>query len=79
MANSLFGFCEPVNCVHECDCSCHRPGLGETKQAVHIVGCCNSCGLCGKNIKTGFEGEHNVFCHRPILKKMPYPTFTKKY
>jgi len=77
MASSLTGVCYPAGCVHECNCSCHRQG--ETAYAVHIVACCDECGLCLRNIKIVFKNQHNETCHKPILKKMPHPEPIKKY
>lgn len=79
MPSSLMGVCYPVNCVHECDYSCHQPGLDKTGIAKHAFACCNPCGFCHKKIRTGFENEHNETCHKPILKKMPHPEPIKKY
>lgn len=79
MSSSLMGFCDPINCAHECDCDCHRPGLSRVKHAAHIFACCNPCSLCRRKIRIGSESEHNETCHKPILKKMPGPAIPKKY
>lgn len=46
-------------CGHECHCDCHSTG------AVHIVACCDRCGLpgCGRNIKDFFKQDHLRICH----------------
>lgn len=72
MSDLMLGFCEPLSCIHECNCSCHRPSSAAARE-VHIVECCNECGLCGRNIKTVFKSAHNENCHKPVSKKMPAP------
>ncbi len=38
----------------ECDCMCHKSSM----VVEHIMACCSTCEICGKNIKPMFMKKH---------------------